>query len=129
MSERMVTIAAYVALAVVGAMVGIVESFSYPWTWGTFPIASILISALNFGLLWLAGWGMGGKLGAVVPAGMWLVALMVFSVRTPSGGLIVTGDTPGNVYLLGGTVAGLAAIVVTRSSGSWLLGGAGSRRE
>lgn len=126
-AEAFVTGAAYAALAVLGAVVGVVESFSFAWSMGSFPVAAVLICLVNLVLLRLAGWGMGGKLGAATPAATWLIALMVFSVRTPSGGLVVTGTTAGNLYLLGGTVAGLLAIVLTPSSHNWLLAGAGDQ--
>lgn len=118
-----VTGAAYGALIVFGLGVGLYESFSYSWSAGTFPLAAVLISILNFGIFWTAGWGMGGKLGAVVPATCWLLVVILFSIRTPSGGLVVTGSTAGNTFLLGGTLAGVLAITFTRSSGNWLLRG------
>jgi hypothetical protein len=121
--ESMVTGAAYGALIVFGLGVGLYESFSYSWSAGSFPLAAVLISVLNFGIFWGTGWGMGGKLGAVIPASCWLLVVMVFSIRTPSGGLVVTGSTAGNVFLLAGTLAGVLAITFTRSSGNWLLRG------
>ena len=115
--------AAYGALAVFGLGLGLYESFSYSWSAGSFPLAAVLISLLNLGIFWAAGWGMGGKLGAVVPAAAWLIVVMVFASRKPQGSLIVTGSLAGNVFLLGSTVAAIVAIVLTRTSRNWLLGG------
>ncbi len=115
--------AAYGALLVFGLGLGLYESFSFSWSVGSFPLAAVLISVLNFGLLWAAGWGMGGKLGAVVPAAAWLIVVMLFSGKTSSGSLVVTGTAAGNVFLLGGTLAAILAIVFTRSSGNWLIRG------
>lgn len=126
----LVSVAAYVALAVVGALVGVIESFTFSWSLGGFPLAAVLFCLANFGLLRLAGWGMGGKLGATTPAATWLLVLVVLSIRTSSGGLIVTGTLAGNVFLLGGVIAAIFAIGLTRSpasAGDWLLAGSGHR--
>jgi len=122
-----VTGAAYGALLVFGLAIGVYESFSYSWSVGWFPLAAVLISLLNLGVFWAAGWGMGGKLGAAIPAAGWLIMVMVFSARTSSGGLVVTGSPAGNTFLLGGTLTAILAIVFTRSSGNWLLSGRPSR--
>lgn len=129
-SPLVLTLAAYAALAVLGFVVGVVESFSFSWSLGSFPLAAVLICALNLGLLRLAGWGIGTKLGATVPAATWLVALVILSIRTTSGGLIVTGTLAGTVYLIGGVIAAIFAIALTPASGQpgdWLL--AGSDRQ
>jgi hypothetical protein len=132
-SPLVLTLAAYAALAVLGFVVGVVESFSFSWALGSFPLAAVLICALNLGLLRLAGWGMGTKLGATAPAATWLVALAILAIRTTSGGLIVTGTLAGNIYLIGGMIAAIFAIGLTPASGrpgDWLLAGGGrqSRR-
>jgi hypothetical protein len=53
-----------------------------------------------------------------------MIVLVVLASRRPEGDLVVTGTTPGYVYMIGGAAAALVAIVWTRSPRSWLLGGA-----
>jgi Family of unknown function (DUF6113) len=127
-SPLVLTLAAYAALAVLGFVVGVMESFTFSWSVAWFPLAAALICAVNYFLLRSAGWGMGGKLGATVPAATWLLALVMLSIRTPSGGLIVTGTTAGTVYLVGGVIVAIFAISLTPSAGQpgdWLLAGSG----
>jgi Family of unknown function (DUF6113) len=115
---------AYGVLAVLGVLLGVIGSFEFSWQAGSFPVAAIALSALNLAIFRAAGWAMESRLGAVVPAVLWMIILVVLSSRRPEGDLVVTGTTPGYVYMFGGAVAALVAIIWTHSSRSWLLGGA-----
>lgn len=119
--------AAYGALALAGAVVGMVESFSYSETAGGFPAAAIALCLIDFGLVLLAGRGMGTKLGAVVPAVTWLAVMMLFSSRRPEGDAVVVPGLAGYVYMLGGTLAVVVAIMLTPSSHTWLTAGQHTR--
>jgi hypothetical protein len=127
--QAFVTGAAYGALVLAGLMLGVIESFSYSWYLGAIPLAAILWSLFNLAVLWLAGWGMGGKLGAAVPALMWLAVVVTLAVQRPEGDLIVTGTTAGTIFLYGGVLAAGAALLLVPSTGNWLLGGAGRDRR
>lgn len=131
--EAFVGGAAYGALALLGALVGLIGSFAQDWTVGSssIPVAACALVAVNFGLMRLAGWGMGGRLGAVIPLLTWTAVVFLMSQRRPEGDLVVPGTTPGYVYLIGGLVAGVIAVAlvpVRRQPGDWLTGGAGSTR-
>jgi hypothetical protein len=78
---------------------------------------------LTYGVLAVVGVLL-SRLGAVVPAAPWMIILIVLSSRRPEGDLVVTGTTAGYVYMFGGVLAALIAIVWTRSAHSWLLAGA-----
>jgi hypothetical protein len=114
---------AYGVLAVLGVLLGVIGSFEFSWQFGSVPVAAILLSVVNLAAFRAAGWAMESKLGAVVPAVVWMIILVVLSSRRPEGDLVVTGTTPGYVYMFGGAVAALAAIIWTRSARPWVLTG------
>ncbi|MGI8330733.1 DUF6113 family protein [Actinomadura scrupuli] len=127
--EAFVTGAAYGALVLAGLMLGVIESFSYSWYVGPVPLAAIWLSVFNLAVFYGAGWGMGGKLGAAVPALMWLAVVVTLAVQRPEGDLIVTGTMAGTIFLYGGVLAAGAALLLVPSTGDWLLGGAGRDRR
>jgi Family of unknown function (DUF6113) len=114
---------AYGVLAVLGVLLGVIGSFEFSWQLGGVPVAAIFLSLVNLAAFRAAGWAMEAKLGAVIPAVLWMIILVVLSSRRPEGDLVVTGTTPGYVYMFGGAVAALAAIVWTRSARPWMLTG------
>ena len=114
----------YGVLAVVGVLLGVLGSFEFSWGIGSVPVAAIALSLVNLAVFRAAGWAMESRLGAVVPAAPWMIILIVLSSRRPEGDLVVTGTTAGYVYMFGGVLAALIAIVWTRSAHSWLLAGA-----
>jgi hypothetical protein len=86
---------------------------------------------LVYAMVRLAGLGMGGKIGAAVPAVLWGVATIVMSLQRPEGDLVVPGTLAGYVYIVGGMVA--AGIAVARvpspgPAGQWLTGRAARTR-
>jgi hypothetical protein len=106
----------YGVLAVLGVLLGLLGSFEFSWTAGGVPIAAILLVLVNLAAFRAAGWATESKLGAVVPAALWMVILLVLSAKRPEGDLVVTATMPGYVYMFGGAAAALAAIVRTRGS-------------
>ncbi|GLY84754.1 DUF6113 family protein [Actinoallomurus iriomotensis] len=114
----------YGVLFVLGVVLGLIGSFQFSWEVGSVPVAAIALSLVNLAVFRAAGWAMESRLGAVVPAVPWLVILVVLSSRRPEGDLVVTGTAAGYVYMLGGAVAALIAIVWTRSARPWMLTGA-----
>jgi hypothetical protein len=113
--------AAYGALGVAGAVVGVLGSFYQGWAAGPVPVAAIAFSLLNLGAFRLAGWAMGGKLGALVPAVAWLVVVIFLSSQRPEGDLVINSSVASYVYLIGGSIGAVVAIARTRSARDWLV--------
>lgn len=130
--EAIVSGAAYAALALLGAAFGVVGSFAQNWTAGPVPVASIVLVALVFAMVRLAGYGMGGRLGATVPAAAWVIVAFLMSVRRAEGDLVVPGTVAGYVFIVGGMVAAVAGVMLvpaSRAPGEWLLRGAPRTRD
>jgi hypothetical protein len=106
----------YGLLAVLGVVVGVIGSFSFAWELGDVPIAAVLLSVLNLVIFRAAGWAMESKLGAVVPAILWMIILFVLASRRPEGDLVVTGTAAGYIYMFGGALAAVVAVAWTRSA-------------
>ena len=126
--DAFVSGAAYAALGVLGGVFGVVGSFVQDWTVGPVPLAALVLVALVFAMAWLSGKGMGGRLGATVPAVVWGVVVFVLSMRRPEGDLVVPATTAGYVFIIGGMVAAVIGIMLVppaRPPGDWLLGKAG----
>ncbi|MEW2352560.1 DUF6113 family protein [Spirillospora sp. NPDC029432] len=124
--DAFVSGAAYAALGLLGAIVGVLGSFAHPWTAGSVPVAGIALILLNFGMVRLAGWAMGGRIGAAVPALLWTAVAVALSARRGEGDLIVPGTTTGYLFIIGGLVAvviGVSLVPARRPPGEWLTGG------
>ncbi|HZB33155.1 MAG TPA: DUF6113 family protein [Streptosporangiaceae bacterium] len=111
---------AYGVLAVAGAVVGLLGAFYHAVDVGPIPAFAIAFALLNLGAFRLAGWAMGTRMGAGAPALAWLLIVIFMSSRRPEGDLVISGSAAGYVYLLGGSVAAVLAVVRTRSTVSWL---------
>jgi hypothetical protein len=114
--------ALYGVLAVLGLLLGVIGSFEFGWSAGGFPVAALVWSLVNLAVFRAAGWALNGKLGATVPAVFWLIAVLVLSSRRPEGDLVVTGTTPGYVFIFGGAIAAVIAVSWTPSLRPWTLG-------
>jgi hypothetical protein len=117
---RVVTICGYLALLVLGAVEGLIGSFQYSHTAGSFPLASILFCLAILATCLLGGWGMGGVTGALMPAFGWIIASFVLSMGAASGSVVITATAPGEWYLYGGTVS--VVLGVGASFGTWIRG-------
>ena len=120
----MVTGAAYGALGVFGFALGVFGSFLFSVSLGPVPVAALGFVVLNLVLMRLAGWAMGTKLGAVIPTVTWLVVVFALSAKRPEGDLVITGTTAGYLFIVGGSIAAMIGVALTRGSHSWLLRGA-----
>jgi hypothetical protein len=120
-AEAFVTGGAYGVLTVGGAVLGVAGSFYQNVTVGRVPLFAIVFALVNLGAFRLAGWAMGTRLGAVVPAAGWLLVVFLMSSRRPEGDLVVTGGAAGYVYLLGGAVAAVVAIARTPATRNWIV--------
>lgn len=107
------TVAAYVLLAVLGVALGVVGSFEFSWETLDLPVAAVTLALFDFVVIRAAGRMMEARLGAVVPAVLWMGVVVALSSRRPEGDLVVTGTLAGYVFLLGGVLAALGAIVLT----------------
>ncbi|MEV5568506.1 DUF6113 family protein [Spirillospora sp. NPDC052269] len=120
-----VSVAAYVVLALLGFAYGLFGAFHQNWTVGSWPLPALGLCVVLFALVYGAGFGMGTKLGGVIPAATWMIVTFVMSSKQSEGDLVVPGTTPGYVYIIGGMVAALVAIALIPSrgaSGQWLTG-------
>ncbi len=130
--DAFVSGAAYAALGLLGGVFGVVGSFAQDWTVGPVPVAAIVLVALVFAMARLAGLGMGGRLGATIPAVVWGVVVFVMSMRRSEGDLVAPGPTAGYLFIIGGMLAAVAGVMLVppaRPPGDWLLGKAGRIRD
>ncbi|MBG6087267.1 DUF6113 family protein [Actinomadura viridis] len=128
--EAFVSGAAYAALGVLGAVIGLIGSFAQEWTAGPVPVAGLVLIAVNFGTALAAGRAMGGRLAAAIPTLVWAAVAFAMSVRRPEGDLVVPGTLTGYLFIIGGLVAGVAAVSLVpsrRPPGEWLTGRASAR--
>ena len=72
---------------------------------GGVPLPVSLLLAAAMAPLTAAGARLLGRLGGVVPVGLWLVVALALGARRPEGDVVVTGSLVGTAYLLGGAVA------------------------
>lgn len=115
----------YGLLAVLGVLLGVIGSFQFAWEAGEIPVAALALSLVNLAVFRAGGWATESKLGAVIPALLWMIVLFVLASRRPEGDLVVTGTTAGYVYMFGGAVAALVAVAWTRPARPWIPSGAG----
>ncbi|MEV6396868.1 DUF6113 family protein [Streptomyces sp. NPDC051907] len=103
-------IAAYLGLAVLGAVVGVAGSLVQ----GAWMPAGLLLALLGAaGLFYGARRAMGTQLGVVVPAVGWLTAVVLLSIGRPEGdGLFSAGLGP-LVFILGGMAVAVMCATMT----------------
>ncbi|MEJ8637214.1 DUF6113 family protein [Streptomyces sp. NPDC006475] len=104
-------IAAYLGLAVLGAVVGAAGSL-VQGAW--FPGGLLLSLAGSAGLFYGALRATGTQLGAIAPAAGWLVAIVLLSIGRPEGdGMFSAGIGP-LVYMLGGLAAAVMCATMSQ---------------
>ena len=106
---RGVTVAAYVALFVLGALQGLIGTFQY--SRGPAPLAAIGFDIVILATCVLGSWGMRTALGGVLPAVGWLLVTLVLSSVSAGGSILVTASLAGEWFLFGGAVAAAAGAV------------------
>jgi hypothetical protein len=119
--EAFVSGGAYGVLVVGGATIGLLGSFYQAVDTGPVPVLAIAFTLLNLGAFRLAGWAMGTRLGAVIPALGWLLVVIFLSSRRAEGDLVISASAAGYVFILGGSAAAILAVARTRSTHNWLL--------
>ncbi|MFF0306675.1 DUF6113 family protein [Streptosporangium sp. NPDC004379] len=122
-SEATVTAASYGVLVLFGLVSGVVGAFQHSWYLWPVPISAVGCVAVLFAACHVGGRMTGGKLGALTPAAAWLVVTMIWMGRRPEGDVVIADDLSSYVYLYGGLLAALVAVLLTPSTrgGSWLL--------
>lgn len=90
---------AYVALFVLGAVVGVAGALMQP-AW--FPGGLLLAIAGEAGLLLGAGRAMGSRAGAVAPAGGWMISVILLTASRPEGDFLFGTGASSYLFLLGG---------------------------
>ncbi|MEU1255735.1 DUF6113 family protein [Streptomyces chartreusis] len=90
---------AYVALFLLGGVVGVAGALVQP-AW--FPGGLLLAVAGEAGLLLGAGRAMGGRAGAVAPAGGWMISVILLTASRPEGDFLFGTGASSYLFLLGG---------------------------
>ncbi|OUC76461.1 hypothetical protein CA984_43830, partial [Streptosporangium minutum] len=131
-SAAAVTAAAYLMLVLLGLMMGVLGGFQHSWYLQPFPISAVgwvvLLAAACYG----AGRAMRGRLAALAPGVGWMAMTLIWLGGSPEGDVVIANDLAGYVYLYGGLIAILAAVLLSPSGGgAWLLaqGPYGSRPQ
>src|SRR5580658_10527897 len=117
---RLFVAGVYGVLFVLGAVEGLIGSFQYSRTAGTFPLAAIAFCVAILVTCLLGGWGMRSVSGALAPAMGWIIASFLISMPIANGSVIIAASTPGKWYLYGGTVS--VVLGVALSFGSMIRG-------
>jgi hypothetical protein len=108
---RLVAVGGYCVLLLLGVMEGMIGSFQYSRTIGSFPVAAVAF-AVGMGVTCVLGaWGMSRALGALMPAVGWFVAAFVMAMSTAGGSVVITNTGPGKWFLFGGAICVLAGVV------------------
>ncbi|HXB47681.1 MAG TPA: DUF6113 family protein [Streptosporangiaceae bacterium] len=105
-TPRGVTVAAYVALCLLGAFVGLIGAFQY--SQGPAPLAAVLFDLAILAICVLGSVGMRTSLGGVLPAAGWFAVTLLLSSGSPGGSVLITDTTAGKWFLFGGAVCAAA---------------------
>jgi Family of unknown function (DUF6113) len=106
---RAVTVAAYVALFVLGVVQALIGTFQY--SRGPGPLAAIGFDVAILATCVLGSWGMRTGLGGVLPAAGWLIVTLVLSTAPAGGSILVTATVAGEWFLFGGALSAVAGAV------------------
>jgi uncharacterized membrane protein len=106
---RAVTVAAYVALFLLGALLGLIGTFQY--SAGPAPLAAILFDLAILATCVLGSAGMRSALGGVLPAAGWILVTLVLSTNSAGGSILVTDTPAGKWFLFGGAVCAAGGAV------------------
>ena len=104
--SRGVTVAAYLALFLLGAALGLIGTFHY--SQGPAPLAAILFDLAILATCVLGSTGMRSALGGALPAAGWFVVTLVLSTSSAGGSILVTDTPAGKWFLFGGAVCAAA---------------------
>lgn len=99
-------------LAVLGAVVGVLEAFVHPLRLWGLPAGVAVAVVVNFVVPQLVGRGTRSRMFALVPCAAWLLSVIVLSVGRPEGDFVVPGNGTGYAFLLAGTIASVLGVVL-----------------
>jgi hypothetical protein len=105
-TPRGVTVAGYLALCLLGALVGLIGTFHY--SQGPAPLAAVLFDLAILATCVLGSVGMRSALGGVLPAAGWFVVTLILSSGSADGSVLITDTTAGKWFLFGGAVCAAA---------------------
>jgi hypothetical protein len=116
--DRFLWVAVYVVIFVLGAVQGLVGSFTFALS--PVPLVAILLAAAILATCALAGLGTGSFGGALAPGAGWLIVSYLLATGTHTGSVAITNTAAGKWYLYGGTLSVLvgclvAFVLLTRS--------------
>jgi hypothetical protein len=115
-------IVSYVVLGVLGVLVAVAGALVQD-AW--FP-GGLLLALAGCGALFYGGAKITGtRVGAMVPAGVWLVTVMFLSSTRPEGDFLFANGLGSYIYLLGGSMAGVISATL---AGPGVLGPPGAQR-
>lgn len=103
------TVAGYVALFLLGALLGLIGAFQFGR--GPAPLIAILFDVAILASCVLGSRGMRTALGGVLPAAGWFIVTVVLTSRSAGGSVIVTNTPAGMWFLYGGAVCAAAGAV------------------
>ncbi|WP_019630086.1 DUF6113 family protein [Actinomadura atramentaria] len=133
-ADAVVTGAAYAVLTLLGAVAGAFGAAVQDWPVAPAVAPALAAVAVLFALLLAAGFGMRSWAGALLPGLAWAAVTLMLSQQRPEGDLLILGNLPGYVYMVGGVLAVCFAPLLIlvlcppgRPSGSWLTAGADRR--
>jgi hypothetical protein len=101
-----VTVAGYVALCLLGALLALIGTFQY--SQGPAPLAAILFDLAILATCVLGSVGMRSALGGVLPAAGWFVVTLILTTSSAGGSILVTNTAAGEWFLFGGAVCAAA---------------------
>jgi hypothetical protein len=101
-----VTVAGYVVLCLLGALIALIGTFQY--SVGPAPLAAILFDLAILATCVLGSVGMRSALGGVLPAAGWFAVTLILSSSSAGGSILVTDTTAGKWFLFGGAVCAAA---------------------
>jgi hypothetical protein len=104
-----VAVAAYVALLLLGAAIGLVGTFWYGQ--GPAPLVAILFDLAILAVCVLGSTGMRSALGGVLPTAGWFAVTLVLNGSSAGGSVLVTDTSAGKWFLFGGAVCAAAGFV------------------
>jgi hypothetical protein len=107
--RREVIFFAYLALFLLGLLLGLIGSFQYAR--GPAPLAAILFDAAILATCVLGSWGMRSALGGVLPAVGWILVTLALSSVSASGSVVITDTPAGKWFLFGGAVCAAGGAV------------------
>lgn len=108
-----VRLAGYVGLGILGVLVAaagaLVQAAWFP--------GGLLLALLGIGALCVGGVkAMDARLGGVVPAGAWVIAVLFLTAARPEGDFLFGAGVGSYVFLLGGMFAGVMCATIPKVS-------------